>query len=61
MPELVRFGSSKVDSKRLMVTFYENWLLKKENKREAFRHAQLSIRQKFPEPRLWGAFVMVGR
>ncbi len=29
-------------------------------KNEAFGIAQLEVRQKYPEPYLWGAFVMVG-
>jgi len=42
-----------------MVTFYENWLMG-QNKRKAFRDAQVEIRKNHLEPKYWGAFVMVG-
>jgi CHAT domain-containing protein len=47
-------------TKQLMIAFYENWLAGK-TPHEAFRLSQLTIRQTFPEPFYWGAFVMVGR
>ncbi|MCC5944690.1 MAG: CHAT domain-containing protein [Bernardetiaceae bacterium] len=53
----------KVDdeaTQKMMVLFYENMLLKKQDKRTAFKNAQNSLRQKYPEPYFWGAFVMVG-
>jgi CHAT domain-containing protein/uncharacterized protein HemY len=43
----------------LMIEFYKN-LLSGKSKRAAFKSAQLSLKQKFPEPYFWGAFVMVG-
>ncbi len=52
----------KVDdqvTQELMVKFYENWL-KVGNRRDAFRLAQVQIREKYPRPSLWGAFVLVG-
>jgi CHAT domain-containing protein len=52
----------KVDdeaTKNLMVNFYRNWL-KGGTKREAFRAAQLQLKEIHPEPKAWGAFVLVG-
>jgi CHAT domain-containing protein len=46
-------------TQQLMTLFYEYWLSGK-TPREAFRMAQLSLREKFPEPYFWGAFVLVG-
>jgi CHAT domain-containing protein len=42
-----------------MVSFYRNWL-NGSSKRAAFRAAQLQLKEKNPDPRFWGAFVMVG-
>ncbi len=47
-------------TEELMVSFYENWLQKKQDKRTAFRNAQLNLRDKYPEPFFWSAFVLVG-
>jgi CHAT domain-containing protein len=52
----------KVDDKvtqELMAAFYTNWL-KIGNKRQAFLEAQQQIKQKYPEPFYWAAFVLVG-
>jgi CHAT domain-containing protein/tetratricopeptide (TPR) repeat protein len=46
-------------TQQLMTMFYENWLNGKVP-REAFRMAQLSLRDRYPEPYYWGAFVLVG-
>ena len=47
-------------TQELMTSFYENWLIKKQNKRQAFKNAQEQLREKFPHPYYWAAFVMVG-
>jgi CHAT domain-containing protein len=46
-------------TKELMVNFYGEWV-KTHDKRQAFRSAQAKLRQSFPDPIYWGAFVMVG-
>jgi ankyrin repeat protein/CHAT domain-containing protein len=43
----------------LMQLFYKNWF-KSKQKRAAFRQAQIQLRQKYPEPYYWSAFVLVG-
>ncbi|MCU0431648.1 MAG: CHAT domain-containing protein [Cytophagaceae bacterium] len=62
----------KVDDKttqELMTTFYNEWInrLQKSGKhqenivrRQAFRAAQTQIKQKYPDPYFWGAFVIIG-
>ncbi len=52
----------KVDdeaTQTLMTEFYTA-LLKGQNKRQAFKTAQMNLKKRFPEPYYWGAFVMVG-
>ncbi|HSZ25781.1 MAG TPA: CHAT domain-containing tetratricopeptide repeat protein, partial [Cytophagaceae bacterium] len=52
----------KVDdatTQKLMTLFYNEWL-KTGNKRQAFRSAQTIVKQEYPDPYYWGAFVMVG-
>lgn len=52
----------KVDdsaTQELMISFYKNWL-KSDNKREAFKQAQVMLRAKYEHPYYWGAFVLVG-
>lgn len=44
----------------LMTSFYKNWMVSK-NKLSSFRKAQLALKEKYPEPYYWGAFVMQGR
>lgn len=46
-------------TKELMVLFYTNWIVNKRSKREAFNKAVKSIRDKYPEPYYWAAFVMM--
>ncbi len=43
-----------------MSLFYENLLNKKLPKRVAFTQAQNKLKEKYPFPYFWGAFVMVG-
>lgn len=45
-------------TKQLMSSFYQNWMSGK-SKEEAFFSAQKSLRETFPEPYYWGAFVML--
>jgi CHAT domain-containing protein len=53
----------KVDdtaTQEMMSLFYENLLVKKLPKREAFTQAQNKLKEKYGSPYYWGAFVMVG-
>lgn len=53
----------KVDdtaTQELMVSFYQEWLRKPENMRQAFRAAQKQLQEKFLHPYYWGAFVLSG-
>ncbi|NIK73454.1 CHAT domain-containing protein [Thermonema lapsum] len=53
----------KVDdtaTQEMMSLFYENLLVKKLPKREAFTQAQNKLKEKYGAPYFWGAFVMVG-
>jgi len=43
----------------LMTAFYNNWL-KGETKRDAFLHAQQTLKVKYSSPYFWGAFVLIG-
>ncbi len=52
----------KVDdeaTQKLMTEFYRNWLAGK-SKRQAFKEAQNSLKEKYKQPYYWGAFVMIG-
>ncbi len=44
----------------LMITFYKNYLSGK-NMHESFHRAQLQLKQKYPQPYYWGAFVLTGQ
>jgi CHAT domain-containing protein len=46
-------------TQELMTLFYQNWLVSG-NKVSAFKQAQQTLKQKYPEPYYWGAFVMIG-
>jgi hypothetical protein len=43
----------------LMTEFYNNWIVKKQSKREAFNNAQNTVRAKYEEPEYWAGFVML--
>ncbi|MFN8342248.1 MAG: CHAT domain-containing protein [Cyclobacteriaceae bacterium] len=52
----------KVDdeaTQELMSNFYQGWM-KGYSKSDAFRSAQMVLRQKYPSPYYWGAFVLLG-
>jgi CHAT domain-containing protein/tetratricopeptide (TPR) repeat protein len=46
-------------TQELMTAFYKEWLISG-NKQESFRRAQYVVKEKYPEPFYWGAFIMVG-
>jgi CHAT domain-containing protein len=46
-------------TQELMTNFYKEWLGGK-TKREAFKTAQMKMKDKYTYPYFWGAFVMVG-
>ena len=52
----------KVDdnaTQMLMTEFYNNWISKKQSKREAFKNAQKTVRKKYEEPYYWAGFIML--
>lgn len=51
---------SDAATKELMILFYKYWLHEDLPKHVAFRKAQLELKNKYPHPKYWGAFVMVG-
>jgi CHAT domain-containing protein len=46
-------------TQEFMRFFYQNILVKKQDKKEAFTDAQNKLREKYPHPYYWGAFVMI--
>lgn len=49
-----------IATKELMTLFYQYWINDGIEKHAAFRKAQLELKNKYPQPKYWGAFVMVG-
>lgn len=52
----------KVDdnaTQELMTKFYNNWL-KTGNKQQAFKAAQIELKNKYKEPYYWGGFILIG-
>jgi CHAT domain-containing protein/Flp pilus assembly protein TadD len=49
-------------TQELMTLFYREWLKDPAaaNKHKAFRAAQLKLKEKYPDPYFWGAFIMAG-
>ena len=61
--ETVIFSLWKVadqQTQEMMGMFYSNWLKKGMTKRQAFKTAQQTIKEKYEAPYFWGAFVMIG-
>ncbi len=46
-------------TRELMRFFYQNWLEKKESLRDAFNHAQQTLKEKEPSPYMWAGFVLI--
>ena len=46
-------------TQELMTKFYASWL-KTGSKQQAFKEAQLSLKNKYKEPYYWGGFVLIG-
>ncbi len=44
---------------KLMENFYTYWL-QSGNKREAFSKAKIELMKEYPDPKYWGAFIMIG-
>ncbi|PIY07790.1 MAG: hypothetical protein COZ18_15545 [Flexibacter sp. CG_4_10_14_3_um_filter_32_15] len=48
------------ESTQLLMTYFYEQLLQGKSKREAFKAAQLQLKEKYKSPYYWGAFVVVG-
>jgi CHAT domain-containing protein/tetratricopeptide (TPR) repeat protein len=46
-------------TRELMRLFYENWTEKGESLRDAFNHAQATLREHEPNPYMWAGFVLI--
>lgn len=55
------FEVSDVATQKLMTSFYHLWLKEGYEKRIAFSMAKKELREEFPEPKYWGAFIMIGK
>lgn len=55
------FEVSDVATQKLMTSFYHLWLKEGHDKRLAFSMAKKQLREEFPEPKYWGAFIMIGK
>ncbi|MEM9217026.1 MAG: CHAT domain-containing protein [Cyanobacteria bacterium P01_F01_bin.150] len=47
-------------TKELMIAFYTE-MLETDDKAQALRHAMLTTMYEYPDPRAWGAFVLIGQ
>jgi CHAT domain-containing protein len=54
------FKVSDEATRMLMERFYHNWLVNQMDKRAAFAQAKKELRNEYPDPIFWGAFIMVG-
>ncbi|MBR6016988.1 MAG: tetratricopeptide repeat protein [Paludibacteraceae bacterium] len=43
----------------LMTEFYRNWIERRQSKRQAFRNAQNTVRERFEEPVYWAGFIIL--
>ena len=43
----------------LMTEFYKNWLLLRQSRHDAFRHAQQAVRRRYEEPVYWAGFIIM--
>jgi len=48
-------------TQKLMTLFYQYWIQDQLPKKQAFRKAQHSLRNIYPEPYYWAAFILVGQ
>ena len=42
-----------------MIQFYKNWQTQKMEIRDAFKNAQLQMRDKYEDPEMWAGFVLI--
>lgn len=48
-----------VATQLLMQYFYTNWIDNKQDKYEAFRNAQISLKQRYSDPKYWAGFILL--